>query len=315
MAKDPAFLFYPGDYLRDTQCLSEPAQVAYDRIMCEHMRSKLISKQQFTFFTKRLTEDQRSELLMVLNETEEGYQITWVADSIDKRKAYTESRRKSRLKSDEDNVRIYIVRDNVRSTYKIGSSVNPIRRYNELNNQKNPAHMADPSGSRNITLIWYSDPVLRSEESKLHKRFSDKNLFGEWFNLTKQDLNYIFKTYDGTYVERTENVNEIENANVIVIGIKKENSITVRAVYADEKLKRIYDLKLYFEQLEKLQEFERAGFVCFDEFMQANPANEFKDDNHLYNAFRKFHVEKQLLAAAAKSGKKKLTLAEIDGTK
>ena len=29
MAKDPAFLFYPGDYLRDTQCLSSNAQASY----------------------------------------------------------------------------------------------------------------------------------------------------------------------------------------------------------------------------------------------------------------------------------------------
>lgn len=96
MSKDPAFLFYPGDYLRDTQCLSSNSQVAYDRIMCEHMRNICISQQQLNFFTKRLTEDEQEELLMVLNKIDGGYQITWIAESISKRKAYSESRRKNR---------------------------------------------------------------------------------------------------------------------------------------------------------------------------------------------------------------------------
>jgi|688.fasta_scaffold707585_1 hypothetical protein len=96
MAKDPAFLFYPGDYLRDTQCLSEQAQTAYDRIMCEHMRNICISQEQLNFFTKRLTPDQKSEVLMVLTKVSGGYQIAWVAESIEKRRNYSDSRRKNR---------------------------------------------------------------------------------------------------------------------------------------------------------------------------------------------------------------------------
>ena len=99
MAKDPAFLFYPGDYLRDTQCLSESVQVAYDRIMCEHMRNICITQQQLNFFTKRLTSDQKEELLMVLTKKGGGYCIEWVVDSIEKRRSYSESRRKNRVGS------------------------------------------------------------------------------------------------------------------------------------------------------------------------------------------------------------------------
>ena len=94
--KDPAFLFYPGDYLRDTQCLSEAVQVAYDRIMCEHMRNICISQQQLNFFTKRLTDDQKSELAQVLTQITGGFQISWVAESIEKRRNYSESRRNNR---------------------------------------------------------------------------------------------------------------------------------------------------------------------------------------------------------------------------
>ena len=96
MSKDPAFLFYPGDYLRDTQNLGEKTQVAYDRIMCEHMRNICISEKQLKFFTKCLNEDQIEELLMMLTKVSGGYQIEWVAESIEKRRKYSESRRKNR---------------------------------------------------------------------------------------------------------------------------------------------------------------------------------------------------------------------------
>ena len=100
MGKDPAFLFYPGDYLRDTQCLSEKTQVAYDRIICEHMRNICITQQQLNFFAKRLSEEEMKELLMVLDKKDEGYQVRWVAESISKRMAYSESRRKNRQTKD-----------------------------------------------------------------------------------------------------------------------------------------------------------------------------------------------------------------------
>ena len=98
MSKDPAFLFYPGDYLRDTQCFSEKVQVSYDRIMCEHMRNICISKKQLNFFTKKLNEDELEELKMALTAVNGGFQIEWVAESIIKRRAYSDSRRKNREK-------------------------------------------------------------------------------------------------------------------------------------------------------------------------------------------------------------------------
>lgn len=96
MANDPAFLFYPGDYLRDTQNLSERPQAAYDRIMCEHMRNICITQAQLNFFTKRLTADEKTELHMVLSKVSGGFQISWVAESIEKRREYSDSRRKNR---------------------------------------------------------------------------------------------------------------------------------------------------------------------------------------------------------------------------
>lgn len=237
MAKDFCFLFYPGDYLRDTQCLSPNAQVAYDRIMCEMIKSPFINDVQYRFFTKRLSEDERDELNMVLKKNDDGYIIEWVYDAVQKRKAFTESRRKSRQKADNDNVRIYIVRDNVRSTCKIGSSANPLRKYNMQN-------------EGDITLLWYSGIVQRTEQKKLHEKFSEKNIMGEWFLLNQSDLNEIFSSYDGTYVQRTEIENEKEKEIVIdnEIEISKKNKSEIKreinSDWPDEK-KREYIMHHY----------------------------------------------------------------------
>lgn len=108
--------------------------------------------------------------------------------------------------------------------------------------------------------------------------------------------------------QNTDIDNEVDDDNVDVFGIKKEWSILVRKVYANEKHKRIYDLKLYFEKAGKIKEFQSAGFIFFEDFMKANPANEFKDDGHLYNTFRKFHLDKQLKQLA---GKKEVSLESL----
>jgi hypothetical protein len=114
MAKDPAFLFYPGDYLRDTQCLSEKAQVAYDRIMCEHMRnicedvSKIgITKDKLNFFTKRLSDDEKNDLMNVLIKINTIYQIEWVAISLCKRKKYSSNRAENRRRKNKSHMNTY----------------------------------------------------------------------------------------------------------------------------------------------------------------------------------------------------------------
>jgi hypothetical protein len=100
MPKAPGFIFYPGDYLQDTQNLCEAAQVAYDRIMCLHMKYICVSKQQLDFFTKRLNSDQKAELAMVLTKVGDGedaeYQISWVVDSILKYRNFCDSRASNR---------------------------------------------------------------------------------------------------------------------------------------------------------------------------------------------------------------------------
>lgn len=80
--------------------------------------------------------------------------------------------------------------------------------------------------------------------------------------------------------------NEIESENEIVFGLKKESRISIKKVYAGDKVKIIYDLRAYFA--DRVDDFARAGWTAYDDFMAANPAAVFEDDNHLYNSYRKF---------------------------
>lgn len=204
MGKDPGFIFYPGDYLRDTQCLSEAAQVAYDRIMCEHMRNICLRQDRLNFFTKRLTEEQAAELYSVLTPCPGGYQISWVVDSILKRREYSESRRKNRISK------------------------------------------KDVETNKGEHMINTGSPGLNHMEI------------------------------------------EIENENVFGIRNKKEWQVSIKKVYANDRIKTIYDLREWFRHTGQLEALELAGFTRFDDFMEANPAGIFDDDRHLYNAFRKF---------------------------
>lgn len=219
MAKDPAFLFYPNDWLGGTLGFTHQEKGAYmDLLIFQFNRGSFTEQQAI-----QITQDKE-----VWNTLKEKFKMDGdkyfnprLLEEKEKRQKFTESRRQSRLKSNEDNVRIYIVRDNVRLTYKIGSSSNPKRRYSELKNQQAPAIIEGKPNERNLTLVWYSDPVLRIEEGKLHNHFKDSRISGEWFNLTNQDLQYIFNNYKGTFEERTlkrtENENENEIVNDIVI--------------------------------------------------------------------------------------------------
>jgi hypothetical protein len=73
-----------------------------------------------------------------------------------------------------------------------------------------------------------------------------------------------------------------------IFGLKKESRITIKKVYAGDKIKIIYDLRAYFDASGQLEDIARAGWTDFDEFMAANPAGVFDDDRHLYNSYRKF---------------------------
>lgn len=232
MAKDPAVLLYTSDFLTGTFTMTNEQVGKYIKLLCiQHQKGGLTESELLS-----VCGGKKDDIIFDKFKYEDGkfFNERMRLES-EKRKSYVESRRNSRKKSDEDNVRIYIVRDNVRLTYKIGSSVNPLRRYNELANQENPAIMEDKQGERNLTLVWYSDPAKRTDETDLHEHFEDKRINGEWFSLNQSDLKLIYKKYKGTHVERTNERTskrtsprtEDENENTIININKSSHPVVV----------------------------------------------------------------------------------------
>lgn len=186
MAKDPAFLFYPGDYLRDTQILGEKSQVAYDRIICEHMRNICISKSQLKFFTKKLSEDELEELLFVLTEIEGGYQVEWVADSISKRKAYSESRRNNRSNKKVKDI------NNISKTYvhhmenEIENEI--VNKEENTNGKKEDRKLVFPFDSKKFKDSWGLWKDYRAENGKKkYKPIGEQGALTELSNLSNGD--------------------------------------------------------------------------------------------------------------------------------
>lgn len=76
----------------------------------------------------------------------------------------------------------YLMLDSNTGYIKIGRSVNPKKRETTLQSEK-----------PNITLLKTCDSDI---ETKLHKIFKDKRVRGEWFSLSKEDINYIVDTFN-----------------------------------------------------------------------------------------------------------------------
>lgn len=298
MAKDPAFLFYTQDFSTGTQFFSDEQLGKYLRLlMAQHQHGHLSEKRMML-----ICKVQDEEILAKFSKDGNGFFFNErLEKEANKRKSYTESRRKARTKADEDNVRVYIVRDNVRGTYKIGSSVNPARRYNELCNQASPAICADKNPQdRDLTLLWYSDPVLRSVEKELHGLFSDKNIGGEWFSLNSKDLKTIFKKFKGTHtnehtIERTNDRTEDENENKDENKDENENekffendkncSLELYPTFND--FWKLYDKKIDWEDCEKkwlkLNQSEKEKIIDhLPAYVESTPEKQYRKNPETY---------------------------------
>lgn len=96
MAKDPAFLFYPGDASDDTQFMNRLERGCYFDIL---KAQKKFVKFTFDQLKKVLGNDFNScwpALELVLKKDGDFYFIEWVAEKIEERKKFSESRSKNR---------------------------------------------------------------------------------------------------------------------------------------------------------------------------------------------------------------------------
>ena len=78
-------------------------------------------------------------------------------------------------------IKTYIIKDNTNNTYKIGKSINPLKREKTLQSEK-----------PNLKLIKIFENNI---EKELHELYKDCRLRGEWFKLSKVQLEYICKNY------------------------------------------------------------------------------------------------------------------------
>lgn len=82
----------------------------------------------------------------------------------------------------------YLIKDNRTGATKIGKSNNPYKREKTLQ-----------SDVLSLELLYICDDNI---ESLLHKKYKDKRIRGEWFNLTDKDIEYIVNKYNFRKAEK-----------------------------------------------------------------------------------------------------------------
>jgi uncharacterized phage protein (TIGR02220 family) len=121
MAKDPAFLFYTSDFVIATRFMSNSQVGIYIRLLCEqHINHGVIPKD---IFDSILGEPDQT-IISKFQKNEEGYFNVRLKDEIEKRQAYSESRRKNRSKSNK-------VKDKLKSKKDESHMINICNTYDE----------------------------------------------------------------------------------------------------------------------------------------------------------------------------------------
>lgn len=82
----------------------------------------------------------------------------------------------------------YLIKDNRTGATKIGKSNNPYKREKTLQSEV-----------LSLELLYICDDNI---ESLLHKKYKDKRIRGEWFNLTDKDIEYIVNKYNFRKAEK-----------------------------------------------------------------------------------------------------------------
>ena len=95
---------------------------------------------------------------------------------------------KNLYKKSNGNKKTYLIKNNRNGFYKIGRSINPLRREQTLQSEE-PDIVLVKTWSRNI-------------ESKLHKDYKEHRVRGEWFELSKAQVKYICTNYERSKISK-----------------------------------------------------------------------------------------------------------------
>ncbi len=203
MAKDPAFLFYTGDFSTGTQFFTDEQVGKYIRLMMAQHQHGHLSEKQMIFICKE-RDDMIFEKFKV--DSEGKYYQERLENECNKRKAFSESRRNNRNQLNNDSLHIYFIENPETGLVKIGSSVDVERRFLELRRQYHEG----------LKLLFVSIKYPQSKETELHNFFAEKKMVNEWYSLSKSDLNDIMTNHIELHMTNhmeNENENEIKNVN------------------------------------------------------------------------------------------------------
>jgi len=95
MSKDPAFLFYPSDFQAGTMFLNDEQVGKYIRLLCAQFHHGRLKKEHMINICKTYDQDIFSKFK---KDSEGLFYNARLEEEIQKRKAYSESRRKNRMK-------------------------------------------------------------------------------------------------------------------------------------------------------------------------------------------------------------------------
>jgi hypothetical protein len=101
MSKDPAFLFYSSDFLTGTALMSDEQIGKYIKLLCYQHQMGHLSERDMLKICKTYDED----IFSKFEKDENGlYYNARLHQEVEKRKAYSESRRQNRTKKDMNNI-------------------------------------------------------------------------------------------------------------------------------------------------------------------------------------------------------------------
>ena len=128
MSKDPAFLFYSSDFLTGTALMSDEQVGKYIKLLCyQHQKGHLTERDMLKICS---THDE--DIFSKFEKDENGlYYNVRLQQEVEKRKAYSESRRQNRIKKDMNNI------SNSYDKHMENENENVIVNRNSIKNKKN----------------------------------------------------------------------------------------------------------------------------------------------------------------------------------
>jgi hypothetical protein len=153
-------------------------------------------------------------------------------------------------------------------------------------------------------LVWaelINEKIIKLDGDSITITFLDEQ-FNDRFEQSKKNRKNVEKrwrkykndtTVQKSYTRNEEPVYNIEERrrDKIYIHGKGKLSITIKPVYAGDKIIKIHDMVTYFTYTNQIQDLTEVGWTCFEQFLVANAGRMYNDADHVYNSFRDFAIK------------------------